>query len=150
MKNYICTAAGVIGAGIANIFGGWSAAMTTLIIFMAIDYVTGLLVAGVFRASNKSATGGLESRAGFKGLCRKGVILLFVLIGARVDLLLGTSYLKDAICIGFILNELLSIIENAGLMGIPLPSAVISAVELLRQKNGEDTDKTEEAEKEDK
>ena len=141
MKNFICTAAGVIGAGIANIFGGWSAAMTTLIIFMAIDYITGLLVAGVFKASKKSPTGGLESHAGFKGLCRKGVILIFVLIGARIDLLIGTSYLKDAVCIGFILNEVISIVENAGLMGIPLPSAVTAAVELLRQKSGEDADK---------
>ncbi len=147
MKNYICTAAGMIGAAIANIFGGWSAAMTTLIIFMAIDYITGLLVAGVFRASLKSASGGLESRAGFKGLCRKGVILLFVLIGARIDLLLGTSYLKDAICIGFICNELLSIVENAGLMGIPLPSPVEQAVELLRQKSGEGKHENDEEEK---
>lgn len=143
MKNYICTAAGVIGAAIANIFGGWSAAMTTLIIFMAIDYITGLLVAGVFKASKKSATGGLESHAGFKGLCRKGVILIFVLIGARIDLLIGTSYLKDAVCIGFILNEVISIVENAGLMGIPLPSAVMAAVELLRQKSGEDVEEAD-------
>ena len=147
MKNYICTAAGMIGAAIANIFGGWSAAMTTLIIFMAIDYITGLLVAGVFKASLKSASGGLESRAGFKGLCRKGVILLFVLIGARVDLLLGTSYLKDAICIGFICNELLSIVENAGLMGIPLPAPVEQAVELLRQESGEGKHENDEEEK---
>ena len=147
MKNYICTAAGMIGAAIANIFGGWSAAMTTLIIFMAIDYIMGLLVAGVFRTSPKSASGGLESRAGFKGLCRKGVILLFVLIGARIDLFLGTSYLKDAICIGFICNELLSIIENAGLMGIPLPSPVEQAVELLRQKSGEGKHENDEEEK---
>ena len=147
MKNYICPAAGMIGAAIANIFGGWSAAMTTLIIFMAIDYITGLLVAGVFKASLKSSTGGLESRAGFKGLCRKGVILLFVLIGARVDLLLGTNYLKDAICIGFICNELLSIVENAGLMGIPLPSPVEQAVELLRQKSGEGKHEHDEEEK---
>lgn len=92
MKNYICTAAGVIGAGIANIFGGWSAGMTTLIIFMAIDYITGILVAGVFKASKNSATGGLESHAGFKGLCRKGVILIFVLIGAvKNDLFLNIS-----------------------------------------------------------
>ena len=144
MKNYICTAAGMIGAAIANIFGGWSAAMSTLIIFMAIDYITGLLVAGIFRASPKSASGGLESRAGFKGLTRKGVILLFVLIGARIDLLLGTNYLKDAICIGFICNELLSIIENAGLMGIPLPSPVEQAVELLRQRSGEKHENDEE------
>lgn len=147
MKNYICTAAGMIGAAIANIFGGWSAAMTTLIIFMAIDYIMGLLVAGIFRASPKSASGGLESRAGFKGLCRKGVILLFVLIGARIDLLLGTNYLKDAICIGFICNELLSIMENAGLMGIPLPSPVEQAVELLRQKSGEGKHENDEEEK---
>ena len=62
----------------------------------------------------------LESRAGWKGLCRKGMTLLFVLIAVRLDLLMGTNYLRDAVCIAFIANEALSILENAGLMGMPL------------------------------
>ena len=80
MKTGICTAVGVVGGFIASLFGGWDAALTTLLIFMGVDYVTGLIVAGVFRRSQKSTDGALESRAGWKGLCRKGTTLLVVLV----------------------------------------------------------------------
>ena len=80
MKEGICTGIGVVGGFIACLFGGWDAALITLMIFMGIDYLTGLIVAGVFHASEKTADGTLESRAGWKGLCRKGVTLLVVLV----------------------------------------------------------------------
>lgn len=67
MKEWICTAIGVAGSFIASLFGGWDAALATLVIFMAIDYVTGLIVAGVFHNSGKTENGALESRAGWKG-----------------------------------------------------------------------------------
>ena len=101
---------------------------------MAIDYITGLLVAGVFHKSGKSETGCLESRAGFKGLCRKGLILLVVLVAFRLDLLMGTVFLRDASIIAFVCNEALSIIENAGLMGIPVPERITDAIEVLNKK----------------
>ncbi len=98
---------------------------------MAIDYFSGLVVAGVFHASNKSQSGALESRAGFKGLCRKALVLLFVLIAARLDIVMGTAYIRDTVIIGFIANELISIVENAGLMGIPLPAVMTKAIDVL-------------------
>lgn len=101
---------------------------------MGIDFAMGLILAGVFRKSGKSESGALESRAGWKGLCRKGVTLLFVLIGARLDVIIGTNYIRDAICIGFIANELISIVENAGLMGVPLPAIVQKAIDILTDK----------------
>ena len=67
MKDWFCIAVGALGSAIASLYGGWDASLQTLIIFMAVDYVTGLLVAGVFHASPKSRTGALESRAGWKG-----------------------------------------------------------------------------------
>ena len=108
--------------------------MTTLAIFMAIDYITGLLVAGVFHTSEKTETGGLESRAGWKGLIRKGVTLLMVLIACRVDMLLNVNYIRDGVVIAFCVNEVISIIENAGLMGVPIPKILSNAIELLRKK----------------
>ena len=75
----------------------------------------------------------LESRASWKGLCRKGMTLLYVLIAARLDALMGTEYLRDAVCIGFIANEGLSIIENAGLMGLPLPESICQAIDVLKR-----------------
>lgn len=138
MKKMICTVTGVIGSWLASMFGGWDSALITLLIFMAIDYISGLIVAGVFHNSKKSGSGSLESLAGWKGLCRKGMTLLFVLIAYRLDLAIGVNYLRNAVIIGFMANELISIVENAGLMGLPLPSAVTKAVDVLTQKANKD------------
>lgn len=135
MKNAICTSIGVVGSFVASCFGGWTASLTTLLIFMMADYVTGLIVAGVFHKSKKTDSGTLESRAGFKGLCRKGTILLFVLIGYRLDLAIGTTYIRDAVCIAFMCNELISIVENAGLMGLPIPSVITNVIDTLKEKS---------------
>lgn len=134
MKSWITTAIGVIGSFIASLFGGWDAALVTLIIFMGIDYVTGLIVAGVFHTSEKTANGALESRAGWKGLCRKGVTLLVVLVACRLDLVMGSNFIRDAVVIAFTANETISIIENAGLMGIPIPGAILRAIDILKNK----------------
>ena len=145
MKDYFCMAVGALGAAFASLFGGWDAALQTLIIFMAIDYITGLLVAGVFHASPKTKSGTLESRAGWKGLCRKGETLLIVLVACRLDAVMGSTFVldavmgstfvRDAVVIGFICNETLSIIENAGLMGLPIPAVITKAVDILKQRS---------------
>lgn len=134
MKEDICAAIGVIGSGIAALFGGFDTALITLMIFMGVDYITGLIVAGIFHKSVKTENGTLESRAGWKGLCRKGVTLLIVLVACRLDLMMGSTFIRDAVVIAFAANETISIIENAGLMGIPIPAAIVSAVEVLKNK----------------
>ena len=135
IKIFILSGVACVGAAIASLFGGWTGAMTTLVILMFIDYVTGIIVAGVFHASPKSSGGALSSAVGFKGICRKFVILLIVVVACRVDLLLDTNIIRDATCIGFCANELVSITENAGLMGIPLPRKLVEAIEVLRGDN---------------
>lgn len=130
--NVLYSLVGAIGGFVAMIFGGWSDALITLIVFMALDYVTGLIVAGIFKKSKKSENGALESRAGFKGLCRKGVALMIVLVAVRLDIIMHTSYIKDAVIIAFVANESISIIENAGLMGIPVPGIIARAIDVLR------------------
>ena len=138
LKTMICTGIGVVGSTVAVAFGGWDAAMITLISMMVIDYLTGVLVAAVFHNSPKTQNGTLESKAGWKGLCRKGVTLLIVLVAARLDIILGTGFIRDAVIIGYIANETISIIENAGLMGVPIPEAIKKAIEVLQQKGSED------------
>ncbi len=135
MKVKILTFIGVMGSWIASLFGGWDAALVTLSIFMGIDYVTGLIVAGVFHTSKKTENGALESRAGWKGLCRKGVTLLVVLVACRLDLLVGSNLIRDAVVIAFVANETISIIENAGLMGVPVPAVIVRAIEVLKQRS---------------
>lgn len=134
VKEMICVTAGVVGSFIAKVFGGWDAALTTLIIFMVADYITGLIVAGVFHKSKKSENGALESHVGWKGLCKKGVTLLFVLIAYRLDLALGLDFIRNTVIIGFMANELISITENAGLMGAPVPKVLLKAIDILTQK----------------
>ena len=137
LKTTILAAFGTVGAFLSSLFGGWDAALTTLVIFMAIDYISGLIVAGVFKRSLKSENGGLESKAGFKGLCRKGMILLIVLIAVRLDLAMETTFLKDGVVIAYIVNETISIIENAGLMGLPIPDVIRKAIDALQSKGSD-------------
>ena len=145
MKEMISTAVGVVGAAISAAFGGWDGMMVTLVIFLAADYLTGLIVAGLFHKSPKSENGALESRAGWKGLVRKCGTLLCVLIANRVDLVLNVTYFHDMAVIGFITNELISLVENLGLMGVRLPKAFTKAVDILQEK-AEEEDKSEEGE----
>lgn len=133
MKEKLCTLLGILGGGAAWVFGGWDAALLALLVCMAADYVSGSLVALVFRNSPKSETGAYNSGYGLKGLCKKCLMLLFVLVAVQMDRLLGTAYVRDAVCIGFCSNEVLSIIENLGLAGIPLPPAVVKALEQLQK-----------------
>lgn len=135
LKTFFVTAAGAIGGAVSWLYGGFDDAMLVLIVFMALDYVTGLIVAGVFHKSSKSETGALESKAGWKGLCRKGVTIAIVMMAALLDRVLGTSYIKDAVIVGYIFNEGLSILENAGLMGVPYPKALKNALDLLNKKS---------------
>lgn len=137
-SNILFTVIGVIGGYISALFGGWDSALTTLVIFMAIDYVTGIAVAGIFKNSRKTANGALESRTGWKGLCRKGVSLLIVLVACRLDIAVGTTFIRDAVVIAFVANEAISIIENAGLMGIPIPSVITKAIDVLKDKSEND------------
>ena len=132
MKFTFCTVLGFIGATITNFFGGWDSALATLIIFMAVDYVTGLIVAGIFHKSKKSENGALESNAGLKGLCKKGVMLAVVLVAYRLDVVMGSDIIRNAAVIAFIVNEAISITENAGLMGVPMPKAIIKAIDVLK------------------
>lgn len=134
MKETICTAFGLLGSFLAALFGGWDSALATLLIFMGVDYLMGLACAGIFRKSPKTESGGLQSKAGWKGIAKKCIILLLVLVAARLDVVLGTSYVRAGVCIAFLCNEVISILENAGLMGVPLPGALKNAVELLQKK----------------
>lgn len=133
MKEAICSAFGIVGSFIAGLFGGWDASMATLLIFMGVDYLTGLVVAALGK-SQKSENGHLSSLIGWKGLAKKGVSLLLVLVAVRLDITLGTSYIRDGVCIAFMVNELISITENAGLLGVPMPKILMKTVDLLQGK----------------
>ena len=134
MKQGICTALGVAGSVFAAAFGGWDAALAALLVCISVDYISGSIVALVFHNSRKSESGAYNSAYGLKGLCKKGLMLLFVLVAVQIDAVLGADYVRDAVCIGFCSNEVLSIVENLGLAGVPMPQAVVNALEQLQKK----------------
>ena len=134
LKTAVCSVIGTVGGIITSLFGGWTQSMTTLLIFMGIDYISGLFVAGVFKKSPKSESGALNSKISFKGLCKKAMMLLIVVMAHRFDMELGFNYLRDAVCVAFIINEGISIVENGGLMGVKMPEAIKKAIDLLTDK----------------
>ena len=135
MKDTICTISGVVGGFIAALFGGWDSALVTLLIFMGVDFATGFVTAAMGK-SKHSETGKLSSTAGWVGLAKKFCILLMVVVAVRIDIMLGTTYIRDAVCIGFCVNELLSIMENTSLAGIPYPDVLKKALDVLQKKAG--------------
>ncbi len=112
---------GIISPIVTVLFGKFDVPLQTLILFMAIDYITGLLVAAVFKNSLKSDDGRLSSNAGLKGIVKKGVMLMIVLIAYRLDLMANTNIIRNTVIAAFITNEVISINENAVLMGIDVP-----------------------------
>ena len=135
MKNQICTMIGIIGGAAAAALGGWDTSMQLLVIAMIVDYITGVLVAAVWHKSAKSENGALESRAGFKGLIRKGCIIALVLVAHYMDLAIGTQYIRDALVIGFAANEIISILENISLMGVQYPEIIKRALDIMQDKS---------------
>ena len=132
MKEYITSAFALLGGGLSWAIGGFDAVVACLIGAMAIDYITGLIVAGVFHNSPKTEGGRLDSRVGWKGLARKFVTILIVVVANLTDVIMGTGdTIRTAVCIGFFANECLSMVENAGHMGLRIPAKLRNAIEEL-------------------
>jgi toxin secretion/phage lysis holin len=131
MKSYIMAGAGVVGSAIAGALGGWDTAVVGLCSMMALDYLTGLGVALIAHKSNKSESGGADSRAGFRGLIKKCAILAAVVAANVLDMVSGSNYIRDGVCIAYCVNEALSMAENLALLGVPFPKIMLDALEVM-------------------
>ena len=140
VKNTVLAAAAAAGGAVFEALGGLDELLGLLIALMAFDYITGVLVAALWHRSGKSATGALDSRAGFRGLCKKGAVLLVVYIGVLLDRALGIDYVRGALVLFFCGNEGLSLLENIGLMGVPYPPALRKMLEALKTEGKMTTD----------
>lgn len=125
---------GVVGGAIIAALGGWGGGLQALVTAIVVDYVTGVAVAMFWNNSTKSDGGALDSKAGFRGLARKGVMLLIVWIGYQIDILLGFQYARNALILAFLVNELISITENTALMGVPIPAPFMNMIDMLKKK----------------
>lgn len=122
----LCIAGG--GACISYLYGGWSSLLGILLAFVAIDYITGVIASGV--------EGKLSSSVGMKGIAKKVFIFVIVAVAHLADKALGNSnILMDAAIFFYMANELLSIIENAGRVGLPVPDIITKAVDILKSKS---------------
>lgn len=139
-KFAICAAAGTLGTCIASIFGGWSSDLKTLLILMLVDYIMGIVIAGVFKKSTKSKNGALSSEAGLKGIIKKCGALVCVIIAVQVDSMLQVDYIRTLVIITLVVNELISIVENLGIMGVPVPKPLLKAIDVLKNKSEGDGD----------
>ena len=138
MSKYSDTVKMAFSAAVGYFLGGWDGLLQLMIFAMAVDYITGLAVAGVFKNSPKTENGALETRAGFKGLMRKCCILIIVMLVTRLEMTLGdTVFCRSTVITFFTANEVLSVLENAGLMGVKYPVFLRDALEvLLKRKDG--------------
>ena len=102
-------------------------------LLLGVDFATGFITAGMGK-SKHSDSGCLSSKAGWFGLTKKVCTLMLIVVAVRIDVLLGTTYIRDAVCISFCLNELLSIVENTSLMGVPFPTPIKKAIDVLQTK----------------
>ena len=144
---FLLAAVGSIGSGIiAGLFGGWAQPMVVLLIMIGLDYATGVIVALVFKNSPHTEGGGMSSSVGLKGLLRKLALIVIVAAGYQLDKAIGTNcIIRDAVAIFFIANEAMSLIENAGLMGIPIPQIILTGIEVLKNKANANNDELKKA-----
>lgn len=133
----ICLAAGAV----AGLFGEWSATLTILAVMMAVDYITGWMVA-LAGKSPKTEGGGLSSKVGFIGIAKKGFIMLIVLVATQLDKAIGNTQMvfQTATVFYYIANEGLSILENADLMGVPFPVFIRQRLESMRENKDKPPD----------
>lgn len=137
IKNSVLAVIAAVGAFVSQSLGGWDAMMMLLVGLMALDYLTGWLVAAIWKRSNKSETGALDSKASYKGLIKKGTMLLTVWVGVLLDNAIGTTYVRNAVVLFFVGNEGLSFVENLGLMGVPFPTFMLKALEALKEQGNQ-------------
>lgn len=133
-KEALCMVLGALATVGVKLFGGWTPTLRVILILMGIDFFAGFIVAAVFKKSPKSETGAADSMSMFKGLCKKVGMLGVIAAAHQIDIALGVNYVMIATIYGFIANETLSIVENAGLMGIVRSEVLINAIEVLKSK----------------
>jgi toxin secretion/phage lysis holin len=118
-----------LGTAASALLGGWDMWLQVLVYFVIADYLTGVLAAFCLKK--------LSSEVGARGIAKKVFIFLLVGIAYQIDMLAGTQIVRIAVCSFYIGIEGLSILENAGKIGIPLPDVLKDALEQMRSRGTE-------------
>lgn len=134
MREMFYTTMACVGSALSYFIGGVDTMFIVLCVFLVVDYISGVIVAVVFKNSTKTETGKLNSSVSFKGLCKKIFVVVLVGVAHLLDIALGTNFIRGGVIVAFISNETISIIENAGLMGIPIPEVLLKAIDILQER----------------
>lgn len=129
----------VIGTWFTFLFGAFDTVFGALLLFIALDYVTGVIVA----INNKN----VSSEIGAKGLTKKAMILLIVIAAVALDRLLGTDsqhLVRTAVCFFYIANEGISLLENAANLGLPIPNKIKDVLAQLKNEGDKPLNESEE------
>lgn len=129
LHNVVSYIVAISGSIATYLFGGCTYLIYVLVTFVIMDYISGMLASGI--------EGKLNSEVGWRGIAKKVSIFLLVAIGHLIDVVLGNTgdIVRDAIIYFYVFNELLSIIENMGRIGLPIPSILEKAIEILKNKS---------------
>lgn len=141
MKDIFCWVCAIVSSAILYLVGDITMPFIILLIFMCTDYITGLILSGIFKKSKKTESGGLSSEIGFKGLIKKVCIIICVIVANMLDYVLKTNYIRNVVIISFITNEGISIIENLGLIGVKIPKVITNAIDILKGKEEDENAK---------
>lgn len=134
MKTIICSVLGFLGGCLTALFGGWDTGLKTVLIFMSLDFMSGLVVGGVFKKSPHSTSGALTSGACWRGLWRKCGMLFYIIVGHRLDILGGLTVVRDGVIITICISEIISLAENLKLMGVKMPKPIEKALDIVRKE----------------
>jgi toxin secretion/phage lysis holin len=116
-----------VGSVASFLYGGLSMLLLFLITFVVVDYVTGIIAAVVEKK--------LSSRVGFKGIAQKVFIFALVSIAHVLDIILGTTMIKDVTILFYLVNEFISIMENASRLGVPIPDILKKIIDVVKKKS---------------
>lgn len=132
MKEVMQVSFAALGGALGSVLGGWDGFLYALVVFVVIDYITGIMCA----ISDKT----LSSEVGFKGICRK--VLIFFLVGIAnildVNIIGSGSVLRMAVIFFYISNEGISLLENAARLGLPIPKKIRIVLEQLQESEEDD------------
>jgi len=126
---YVKSLAVLIGAALTTMFGGWDVMLRVLVLFVAIDYVVGVTAAWYEKK--------LSSEAGAKGIIKKFLLFVIVALAFQIDRAISQEIFRNLAIWFYMANEALSIIENAGRCGVPIPAFLKAALEQMKQKADE-------------
>ena len=134
LKNIVSIVTGTIGSLLINLIGKPTEDLIILLVLMTIDLIVGFLISAIWQKSTKTDSGKLSSSVMFKGIVKKFLTLVIVVIAYQLDILLAMNVIRHIVIIAFIVEEVLSITENIAITGIKIPTIITKALDVLEKE----------------